>query len=207
MCPTAFHSLASHPQSQVILLAIGKHWVVVVLLLGVEVIYISEFEESQVLVSALGVVLNTLQSAEEQCLAHHAKVAAQGIHYLHAVFLRPCVMIVVVSTLGERVVEYLVESLSHELLTHKVMQLMLAVFLTLNHKAALELGRYFHIIISIYAQDVLHHVACSLHIHTICRHVDIDALSILGGDLHLKTVAYCLDGVGRYLLTNKRVDV
>ena len=84
---------------------------------------------------------------------------------------------------------------------------MLAVFLTLNHKAALELGRYFHIIISIYAQDVLHHVACSLHIHTICRHVDIDALSILGGDLHLKTVAYCLDGVGRYLLTNKRVDV
>ena len=173
-----------------ILLAIGQHRVVVVLLLGVEVIYISKLEESQVLVASLGVVLNAFQSAEEQSLAHHAEVAAQRVHNLHTVFLWPSVMILIVSTLSKRVIENLIESLAHELLTNKVVQLMLAVFLTLYHKTALELGRYFHIIISIYTQDVLNHITCSLNIHTICRHVDIDTLGILGSDLHLQTIAY-----------------
>ena len=170
-------------------------------------IYITEFKESQVLVSALCIVLDTLKSAEEQCLAHHAQVAAQRVHYLHTVLLRPGVVILIICALGQRVVEYLVESLAHELLAHEVVQLMLAVFLTLDNKTSLELSGDFHIIISVYAQDVLHNVACSLHVNTICGHVDVDTLGILCGDLHLQTVAYRLYCLGRYLLTNQRVDI
>ena len=109
-------------------------------------------------------------------------------------------MALIICSLGERVVEYLVEALAHELLTHEVVQLVLAVLVTLDHETALELGGYFHIIISIYAQDVLHHVACPLHVHAVCWHVDVKSLGILCHDLHLKAVAYCLNLVCWYFL-------
>ena len=186
-----------------ILLAVGKHRIVVVLLFGVKMIHVSKFKETQVLVAALGIVLNTFKTAKQKCLTHHAEVTAERIHYLHAVVLGPCVMVLIISALGERVIENLIESLAHELLTDKIVQLVLTVLVTFDYEAALELGGDFHIIISIYAQDVLHHVASSLHIHTICRHLDVESLGILCDYLHLKTFAYGLYLVNGNFLTNK----
>ena len=75
MSPGAFHTLTRHPECSMILLLVCLHRLIVVLLLRIEGIDIAELEETQILALAVHVVLDALQTTEEQGLAHHIEVA------------------------------------------------------------------------------------------------------------------------------------
>ena len=84
---------------------------------------------------------------------------------------------------------------------------MLLVLVALDDERALQLGRNLHIIISVYAQDILHDVAGTLHIHTIGRDLECQRLGSLVKHLHLQTLTDGLDGLDGNHLTHEVVDI
>ena len=84
---------------------------------------------------------------------------------------------------------------------------MLAVFVALDDERALQLRGNLHIIISVDAQDILHHIAGTLHIDSVGRNLDHHFLSGLGEDFHLQRGANILNSVNGYLLTYQRLGV
>ena len=192
-----------------VLLRVSLDRRVVVVFLRVVVVHVAHLEEAQVLAFAVDVARERLQSSEDQCLAHHAQVGGQRVHYLHRVCPTVAVqlVVVVVGLLGERVVQYLVEATSHKLLRDNVLQLVLLVFLVLCGERRLELCGYLHVVVSVDAQDVFHHVARALHVHAICRHREVEAFGVFLVYLHLKARHDALDGVGAELLAYQSVAI
>ena len=184
--PTAFHTLASHPKCKVHLLGIGFDGSLVGFFLLIIMIAVAKLEELQVGVLAVGIAHDALQTSEEQCLTHHAKVGRKRIHHPHRLLQRIGFgQSVIVSHLAQRVVQYLVEAASHQLLTHQVLKLVLLVLLTLNGQRALQLGGNLHIIISIDAKNVFNHIARTLNVNAIGRHLEHQPLFVLIKNLHL----------------------
>ena len=58
-----------------ILLLVSLHRIVIILLLRIESIDISELEETQILTLAVHIVLDALQTTEQQSLTHHVQIA------------------------------------------------------------------------------------------------------------------------------------
>ena len=190
-----------------ILLLVSLHRIVEVSLLGIKCIYVTELEETQVSTLAVHIVLYALKSTEQQCLAHHVQVGTQWIHNLYAVLGSVGITSLVVSTLGERVVQDFVESLAYQLLAYDVSQLMLLVLIALNHEASLQLGWNLYIIISVDTQDILYYIARTGNVHTVSRNLQLQALGSLLEHLHLQTLTDSLDLIGRNLLTNQAVNI
>ena len=70
---------------------------------------------------------------------------------------------------------------------------MLTVLITLDHQRALQLGGDLHIIIAIDTQDILYHIAGALHIYTVGRHLNGQALLVLELDFHVERTTNKLD--------------
>ena len=147
-------------------------------------------------------MLNTFQSSIEKCLAHHIQISREWVHDLY-----DRIALTIIGTLGQRVVQNFIETLTHQLLTHEVGQFMLLIFFTLDDKRTFQLSRNLHIIISIDAQDILHHIAGTLHIHTIGRYLEGQCLRCLVEHLHLQALADALDRFYRNILTYKIVHI
>ena len=207
MSPRAFHALARHPESEMRLFGVCLHRILSVSFLVEVLIGVAELEELQVGVLAVGIVGDTLQAAEENRLAHHIQVARKWVHDAYQALCGIAVQVFVVGSLRQGVVQNLVETGTHELLAHQVLQLMLLVFVALDDERGLQLFGHFHIIIAIHAQDIFHNVARTLNVHTIGRHFELQALGILRLDDHFERRNDALDGVVRNLLTNQLVHV
>ena len=199
MSPRALHSLTCHPQTTVILLLVSLHRIIVILLLWREGVDVSELEEAQVLALAVCIILDALEASEQQSLAHHVEIGREGVHDVNQRIL----LVIVIRRLTQRVVQDLVEALTHQLLADKIGQLMLLVLLTLDNERALQLGGNLHIIISIDTQDILHHIARTLHIDAIGRDLEGQSLWRLVEHLHLQALADALDGLYGNLLADE----
>ena len=159
---------------------------------------VAELKETEVLVAAVGIVLYAFQATEQQRLAHHIEVAAEGIHNAYKAGVSRLSRFswrLIVCCFGQRIVQYFIESLTHQLLGHEVCQFVLTVFVALDDKRAFQLCGYLHIVISVNAQDVLNHVAGALHVDAIGRNLKHHAVGILGEHLHLERLA---DGLYRF---------
>ena len=66
-----------------VLLKVCVHWVLVVLSFGGKVIYVAEFEEAEIAILSLSVMLDAFKTSKEECLSHDAKVGAKRVHDLH----------------------------------------------------------------------------------------------------------------------------
>ena len=153
MCPRAADALARDPQAEVVVLAVGIEDMlddfgvaagadtgddVGALLLGVEVVAVAELEELHVATTAVHVAADALQAAEEQRLAQHGKVLRERIQQAHTVLGLVALLVVVVGSLGERVVENLVEAGSHQLLGDEVLQLEALINITLDGDGGIQ---------------------------------------------------------------------
>ena len=65
---------------------------------------------------------DALETTEEECLTHHVEVVAQGVHQVHQVLGLIGLIAVIVGCTSERVVEYLIESATHQLLGYYLLQ-------------------------------------------------------------------------------------
>ena len=187
--PRCFYALARQPKAEMQVFGIGGEGIGSLLLLGgigVFIIAVAKLEEAEVGVLAVGIVGNAFQAAEEERLTQHVEVAAQRIEQLNCAVFRVGREVVVVSLFRERIVEDFAEALADELLRHEVLQLIAAVHLALDCKARLDGRGDFHIIISIDAQDIFHHVAGTLHVHAVGGHGEADAALGLGSDFHVE---------------------
>ena len=78
---------------------------------------------------------NALQTAEQDAQAHHVQVGTQRIHDSYQVLCVEAVLqSVIVSSLGQRVVQNLIEATAYQLFTDQVLQKMLLILITLVHK-------------------------------------------------------------------------
>ena len=84
---------------------------------------------------------------------------------------------------------------------------MLTVLITLDDERAFQLCGNLHIIISIYAQDILNHIAGTLHIHTIGRNLQGQCLGSLVENLHFKTLTNTLDRVNGNILADEIMNI
>ena len=190
-----------------ILFLVSLHRIVKILLLRCENIDITKLEETQILTLAVHIVLNTLQTTKEQCLAHHIQIRRKRIQDLHTISLRIGIMLTIIGTLCQRIVQNLIEPLAHQLFTDSVSQFVLLILITLDDKRTLQLCWDLYIIISIDTQDILHNIAGTLHINTIGRNLKCQGLSGLVEYPHLQTLTDTLDSCMRNFLTHKVVNI
>ena len=66
---------------------------------------------------------------------------------------------------------------------------------------------YFHIIITIDAQNIFHHIARTLHVATISGHEQFQSLFIYREHLHLQALSNALDGVGANLFPDEPMHI
>ena len=84
---------------------------------------------------------------------------------------------------------------------------MTLVFEVLYDERRLKLSRNLHIIISIYAKDVLYNVARTLYIHAISRYANFQTFSILSLYLYFEGCKDALYHVVSDFLTDEVVDI
>ena len=99
----------------------SKHFLRI-LLLGIEVIAVSELEELQVGILAVGIVLDTFQTAEQQGCTHYVQVVAQRIHQVDKIFRLVGFQSVVIGSGCQRIVQYLIETAANELFGYEVLK-------------------------------------------------------------------------------------
>ena len=202
MRPRTAHPLARHPQPEVIVFRISVQNVlddlrvttaahagndIGTFILFAEIVAISELEELQIRVLAVGVVRNTFQAPEQQRLAHRVQVGTQRIHQFHQMRGRITLHPVIIGRTLQRIVQDFIETASHQLFRHQILQLVAFVFIAFDIQRRAHRRRYFHIIIPVHAQDVLHHIARTLHVHTVGRHLKFQPFGRFLQNLHLQT--------------------
>ena len=170
-------------------------------------INIAEFKETKISVLPLGVVLDALQSAEQQGLTHHVKVGAERIHNPNTILRLEYIALIIVCPFRQRVVQYLIESATYKLLTHCIGQTMLHILITLDHKTALQLGGNLDIIISVDTQDVLDHVTRTLHVNPVGGYFYLQSVCIFAEYFHFEALTDILNGRFRYLLAYQTVYI
>ena len=87
-----------------------------ILLVGIEIVAVTEFKEFQIRILAVGIMRNAFQSAEQQSLAHTVQVRTQRIQQHHQAVGRISFQSVIISGASQRVIQYFIESATHELL-------------------------------------------------------------------------------------------
>ena len=169
---------------------------------SVEVIAIAELVELEVSVLAVGVTLYALQTAEQQRLAHHAQVLRKRVHDLHTTV--EIAGILVVSDLGEGVVENLVEPLCCELLADARLQTLRVGFDTVA-EVRIELIGELDIVVAVYTQNIFDHIALALHINAVARYAERPAIATFGDDIDLQGTEDRLDGIFAQLLADELI--
>ena len=222
VCPAATHPLARAPESQMIILAISvQHMLddfrvtaaahsrndIGAFLLGLELVAVTELEEAQIGILVTDVSRDAFQSAKEEGLPERVEVLTERIEEFHQILAWVGLQSVIVSTSLQAVVQYLTESSPHQLLPYQVLQFVALVLLALYRQTAAQGGGNLHLIITIDAKNVFHHVAWTLHVHPIGRDYERQAISILLSDLHFQTGHYTADGLGRNMLTDEGIHI
>ena len=65
----------------------------------------------------------------------------------------------------------------------------------------------FHIVVTIYAQDVFYNVAWALHVNTVGRYEQLQLVGTLIGYFYFEALEYVLYGVVAYLLADEVIDI
>ena len=110
---------------------------------------------------------------------------AQRILYLHALCQRQRLQRLVVCRLGERVVEYLVESLRRQLLADTRLQT-LRIGLRRVREARVQFLRELHVVVAVDTQYIFHHVALALYIYAVARHSHMPFIPLLRVNRYLQ---------------------
>ena len=190
-----------------IFLLVSSLWIIHCMLFCIVIIDIAKLEETKIRILAFYIIFKTLQSAKQQCLTHHIKIGTQRIHNANKMICMIVVESFVVVTLCKRVVQYLIESTSYQLLSYKIFSFMFQVFLTFYHQGAFQLCWYLYVVIAINPQDILNHVAWTLHVNTISWYLKFQTFGILIQHLHLKRFDNALYHIFPNDFTNKRINV
>ena len=84
---------------------------------------------------------------------------------------------------------------------------MLAILTVLHRQRRLKLCRNLNVVVAINAKNVLNHIARTLYIHAVCRHIKLQSLCILVPNLHFKRRNNALNGFGAKLFAYQTVAV
>lgn len=141
-------------------------------------IAVAVFKEANVGILSVHITAYAFQTTKQQCLPHHSQIRAQRIHQFHCCFRRIFVKFRVIRCLGERVVHYFIKSTTNKLLCDNILQMVFAVFGSLNCERTLELRGNFHIVVAINPQYVFHDITRTLHVYTICWDNEVQAVLI-----------------------------
>ena len=121
MCPWISNFLSGYPQPEVIIFRIGSQYFFRVLLVRIEVIAVTEFEEFQISILTVGIVSNAFQSAKQQCLTHTVQIGTQRIQQHHQMVGRIVLQAIVISRTSQRVVQYFVETTANQLFCNQIL--------------------------------------------------------------------------------------
>ena len=85
----------------------------------------------------------------------------------------------------------------------EVLHIVAEVNVALVAECALHLAGEFHIVITVHAENVFHHVAWALHIHAVGWHHNVDFLCVFAHDFHFEAFNDALDSVVVDVLADK----
>ena len=100
-----------------------------------EVIAVTEFEELQVNILAVGIVLDAFQTTKEQSSTHHVQVVAQRVHQAHQIFRLVSFQSIVISGRGQGIVQDFIESATHQLFAYQVLEFHRFIHFSLHAQA------------------------------------------------------------------------
>ena len=167
-------------------------------------ICVAELIELQIAVLPVRITCDGLQSAEQQCLSHHAQVLTQRVHDLHALAQRHLLQFLVVRNARQRVVQYLVESLCRQLLGYLSAQQLRVGFHAVR-QTRVQFLRELHIVIPVDTQNIFHYVALALYIYPVPRHAQLPAVAKLLYYFNLQSLENRLDRLLADSLTDQAV--
>ena len=85
--------------------------------------------------------------------------------------------------------------------------MMTLILFARNDQSAAQVIGYFHIIITIDAQHIFHHIARTLHVATISGHEQFQPFFIFREHPHLQALCNALDGVGANLFPDEPMHI
>ena len=187
--------VAGHPQAQHGALGVGCQRFFLLAHVAVIMIDVTELIETQVLVLVIDVAGHTLHAPEEQRLPHDIEVAAQRIHDVHTVHLGIGLALGIIGRWRERVVHHLVVAQRGQLVADVLLHVVGKVHLILLAQAHMHAVAELDVVVAIHTQDVLDHIARTLHVHTIGGNLKLQVFVVLGHNLHLQAGDDALDGL------------
>ena len=90
MCPRVAYTLTGYPQRQVVFFLVWRQCLFCIALVSVIEVSVTEFEELQVGILTVGIVLDAFETTEQQSLTHHVQVVAQWVHQVNEVSRSEC---------------------------------------------------------------------------------------------------------------------
>ena len=222
MSPTARDALTGEPESQMELFAVGVQDVlddfgvataadagddVGTTTRFLIVVAVAKLEEGEVGSSVRDVAGYALETPEEEGLTQHVEVLTQGIEQAHAVLCLQALEAVVVGTALERVVEYLMETCTHQLFANDVLQFVALIHVALHDSTTVDGSGHLYVVVSVDTQDVLHHVAGTLYVDTIGGNLQLHAVGRLLQHLHLEALYNAQHRLLGDVLANEVVDI
>ena len=104
-----------------IVFRIGSQYFFWILLVRIEVIAITEFEEFQIGILAVCIVSDAFQSTEQQCLTHTVQIGTQWIQQHHQMVGWIVLQTVVVSGTSQRIIQYFIEATANQLFCNQIL--------------------------------------------------------------------------------------
>ena len=134
-------------------------------------------------------------------MTQYAQILTQRVHDLHAA-LAPALF--VIRGLGQRVIQYLVETLCGQLLGDLTTQFLRIGFDTVG-QTGVQLLWELDVVVSVYTEYIFHYIALPLYIYAVTRYLQVPALAMLGDDRYLQRFEDGLDGLLADRLTDQAV--
>ena len=207
MRPTVFHPFAVEPQGKVIVFLELSQWFAFLAVLFRVGIAVAELVETDIGILAFRIVLDALQTAEEECLAHGIEVGTQRVHQHDAAVGRVGLEFLVISRTGQRVVQDFVEAATRQLFGDEVLHCVAVIRRSLVGQTGLHVFAELHVVVAVDAEDIFDDIHVALHIVAVNRDAEGQAFGILLGDFHLEAFHDALDGLYGDFLPDEAVNL
>ena len=153
----------------------SKHFLCVAFV-GIIMITVAQFKETEISFLTVHIVSNTFESSKEKGLAHHIEIARKWIDEMHKMLRCISLQVLIISFARERVIENFVESFTHKLLADQILQLLTNVVRSFDSERRLKTRRNLDVVVTINAENILNNIARTLHINAISRNLQRKSL-------------------------------
>ena len=154
----------------------------VIWIIRIDVAYFKKF---QIIRLSVYVMCNHLQSVQQQCLSHTVQIRTERVQKHHASLLRICLQMRIIFAPCKRIIHNLHETVRcHELGSQRPYTFRIGFGSGIYRNS--YPFRNLYIIITVYSQHILYHIALPVHVYPVSRDLDNSSVCGFAYELHIQ---------------------